>query len=294
MARALRRPESYVGNLREVVGATVCVALYPFGLIDAGLDAATGALSGHRHDRAHTDTPVLLLHGYGHNRSGWVFVQRHLRRAGFTRVFTMNYNPLARDVPKLAEELRNRVDAIRAATGAERVHLAGHSLGGILIRYYIHLLGGDQHVGTAITVSSPHAGTLAAHLAFGPTATQLRPDSALLAQLDDAARPSAVRWIAYYSNLDLLVQPAASAMLTHPALHATNILVKDLGHLSILLSPGLGRSIAQQLAAAEGLAGFGSPVTRLEPADQPPLTTSSSTSGRAASGASVGSTPIPG
>ena len=33
-------------------------------------------------------------------------------------------------------------------------------------------------------------------------------------------------------------------MITHPALAATNVLVKDEGHLSILLSPTMARGIA--------------------------------------------------
>jgi len=60
-----------------------------------------------------------------------------------------------------------------------------------------------------------------------------------------------VRWVAYYSNIDVLVQPGRSAMLRHPALNATNVLVKDHGHLSIMLSVGLARSIVDQLETAE-------------------------------------------
>src|SRR5437764_7984666 len=72
------------------------------------------------------------------------------------------------------------------------------------------------------------------------------------------ARPvpaNPVRWIAFYSNLDVLIQPASSAMITHPDLRATNLLVKDLGHLSAMVSPVVSRSIVHQLEAAEGMAG---------------------------------------
>jgi pimeloyl-ACP methyl ester carboxylesterase len=198
-------------------------------------------------------TPVLLVHGYGHNSSGWIFLHRHLKKAGFERVFSMDYGPLCHDIPAQALALARRVELIRATTGVDRVHLVGHSLGGILIRYYVQLLGGDERVETAITVASPHEGTLAAHMGLGTTIPQLQPGSWVVEALRDTARRSRVRWVAYYSNLDLLVQPTTSAMLRPPALGATNVLVQDHGHLSLLLSPAVGRSIAHYLAVAEGL-----------------------------------------
>jgi len=72
-------------------------------------------------------------------------------------------------------------------------------------------------------------------------------------QLAAGTRPTKVRWIAYYSNLDLLVQPGRSAMLSDPVLNATNVLIKDVGHLSIMLAPSLTRSVVEQLETAVAL-----------------------------------------
>lgn len=94
--------------------------------------------------------------------------------------------------------------------------------------------------------------------------------------LRHSARPLPTRFVAYYTNLDVIV-PARRAMILEPELRATNILVKDHGHLSIMLSRRLGHSIVDQLGAAEGLPGYGSPVAALrgsgrehpgEPGDQ--------------------------
>jgi triacylglycerol lipase len=57
-----------------------------------------------------------------------------------------------------------------------------------------------------------------------------------------------VRFISFYSNLDSLVLPAANAKITEPALRARNVLVKDLGHLSLLISRPIIRTIAEALA----------------------------------------------
>ena len=93
---------------------------------------------------------------------------------------------------------------------------------------------------------------------------QLRPDSQVMTELRRSSRPLSTRFVAYYSNLDLLV-PARRAMILEPDLEATNILVKDQGHLSIMFSRRLAQSVVDQLAAAEGLPGYGTPVSGIGP-----------------------------
>ena len=246
LTTALRRPQTYVGVAREAASAARCLALYPAGLAEAALRSGTP-----RGDRTH-DTPVLLVHGYGHNRSGWFLLDRTLRKAGFTSVHTMNYVAWGREgVPELAARLAQRVDEIRRLTGAEKVHVVGHSMGGVLLRYYVQELGGDRSVDTAVTIASPHEGTVVAMFGAGAGARDLRPGSRVMRRLAAGVRRSDVRWVAFYSNLDALIQPAASAMLRHPALRATNILVKDQGHLTIMMAPVVAQSVVAQLEAAE-------------------------------------------
>jgi pimeloyl-ACP methyl ester carboxylesterase len=247
---ALRRRETYLGYAREAISFAKCAARYPLGLVEAGIRA--GRPSG----EAALDTPVLLVHGFGHNRSGWFVLSQHLRDAGFTSVHTMNYDPFRYDVPELAAALRDRVDLLRDITGSDRVHVVGHSLGGILLRWYVQELGGDEAVATAVTVASPHHGTRLASFMPGRTtriAAELAPGSWLLRRLDRSARPSAVRWFAFYSNLDFFVQPGSSAMITNPALAATNVFVKDVGHLSIMLSSRMASGVVAAIQASADL-----------------------------------------
>ena len=248
---ALLRPETYVGCAREAVSAVRCAALYPLGLAEAAL--STGRPRG---DETH-DTPVLLVHGYGHNRSGWFLLERTLRRAGFSSVHTMNYVAFGKEgVPELAARLADRVQEIRRVTGAAKVHVVGHSMGGVLLRWYVQELGGGRYVDTAVTIASPHEGTVAALVGVGAGARDLRPSSRVMRRLAASAeRAAGVRWIAFYSNIDVLVQPAPSAMLRHPAFKATNILVKDQGHLAIMMAPVVATSVVAQLEAAETGAG---------------------------------------
>lgn len=264
MAHAARRPATYAGHLKELTSTIVTAGVYPFGFRDPGFEADP------RFDDSPVTTPVLLVHGYGANKSNWLFVKRYLLQAGFERVHALNYNPLAADIPALAEQCAERADQVRSHFGTDRIHIIGHSLGGIIARYavQVHRLEG---VDVCVSVASPHGGVrMARHgspiATLSPFASgvQLRPDSSVMTLLRHSAQPGSTRWVAYYSNLDLIV-PARRAMIVEPELEATNILVKDTGHLSIMLSRRLSSSIVDQLGAAEGLASYGTPVRALTP-----------------------------
>ena len=100
------------------------------------------------------------------------------------------------------------MELLRAITGSEKVHVVGHSLGGVLLRWYVQELGGDDTVDTAVTIASPHEGTELARLVVGPApAPSARSPRARgsCAAWPAAPGPCRVRWIAYYSNLDVLV-----------------------------------------------------------------------------------------
>ena len=230
LTTALSRPASYVGGVREVTSLARCAVRFPFGLGEAAMK-----MSSPSGDTLH-DTPVLLVHGFGHNRSGWTRLEQRLARRGFGCVYSVNYNPFRHDVPEIASELGTQIERVRDATGAASVNVVGHSLGGVLLRWYVQELGGDEVVDTAITVASPHEGTRAALFGRNRTAHELRPGSWLMRRLADGARPMDVQWVALYSNLDVLVQPASSAMLRDPVLEARNVLVKDRGHIAIMAS----------------------------------------------------------
>lgn len=263
-ARTLLRPTAWTGAAREVALAALHLATYPSGLVDQPL-----APEIHRPVRrveAHPSllsaperaiTPVVLVHGWVHNRSAFIWMTRALRRAGFRHVVGLNYNPLRHGVPELADLLAAEVDDILALTGAERCMIVAHSMGGVIARYYVQVLGGHHRVDTVVTLGTPHRGTYTAHLGIGPAARQLLPRSPLMRRLEETARPSAVRWIAYYSDLDLLVTPAVNVKLVHPALAATNVRARDTGHLSLLLSAEVLRSVVNNLAHRPSLTRVG-------------------------------------
>lgn len=254
-AKTFLRPAAYTGVGRELALTAAHVALYPFGVARAKPHADTSVPlpSRPRHpalraNPAIADIPVVLVHGYVHNRSAFVALTRQLRRAGFRYIHGLNYNPLRHDTPELAEMLSVEVDRVRDTTGAEQVMLVGHSMGGIVARFYTQELAAPGTVNTVITLASPHRGTYASYLAPGPASRDLRPGSRLIRQLQEGARPSNTRWLAYWSDLDPFVTPAVHAKLSHPALNATNIRLRDTGHLSLLMSREVTGDVVDHLA----------------------------------------------
>lgn len=251
--RALVRPAAYVGAAREVALGALSVASYPLGVAPVALRrppvlpvppprAGRPVL-----DPAVAEVPVVLVHGWFHNRSAFLVMGRALRRAGFRTVHSLNCNPLA-DLRASAARLADEVASVLERTGAERCAIVGHSAGGLVARSFVSEGGGEDLVDTLLTLGTPHRGTYASYLGIGPAAAQMRPGSAFLAGVDAAARPSRVRYVACWSDLDLLVTPAAHGRLLHPALQAANVQLHDTGHLSLLVSGEALRTVVAWLS----------------------------------------------
>jgi triacylglycerol lipase len=242
-ARALFTPGGVRGVLVESVWISAHLAIYPWGLLRERHDPSERyALEGLGpterglavRDVEAAGTPILLVHGMVDNRAIFTVLKRRLRKRGFGRVLTINYSPVTNDIRQAARDLAVEVEAVIAETGFERIHVVGHSLGGLIARYYVQRLGGDERVHTLVTLGSPHQGTLTAHLLPVHLCRQLRPGSDLFSEL---ASPGTcrTRFVAYWSDLDQLIIPHESGRLEHPDLSARNVRVHGVGHMSLPL-----------------------------------------------------------
>ena len=200
--------------------------------------------------------PVVLVHGLVDNRSVFSVMRRGLRKRGFAQICTWNYSPLLSDVARGAAELGERIDQICEQTGHERVHVVGHSLGGLIARYYVQRQGGDRRVESLVTLGTPHHGSILAHVLPTPLVRQLRPGSPLIQELAAPAPGCRTRVTAVYSDLDQMVVPSAAGRCDHPDLRARNVLVRGVGHMSLPIHRGVVDEVAATLAglrpAAEG------------------------------------------
>ena len=152
------------------------------------------------------------------NASIFALLRRNLVRRGFGRVVTLNYSPLTMDVRTAARRLAEAVEDVVATTGYHRIHLVGHSLGGLVARYYVQRLGGDARVHTLVTLGTPHTGTVPAYFLPVRLGRQLRPGSDLMAELAGPAPGCRTRFLAFWSDLDQMMIPKTAARLEHPDL----------------------------------------------------------------------------
>jgi pimeloyl-ACP methyl ester carboxylesterase len=255
--RAICSPAGVAGIALEAAWLATHIASYPFGLKrekrrETDRYTLTGLPPVQRgllvSDVEAAGTPILLLHGMVDNRSIFALLRRGLRRRGFGQIVAINYSVLTTDIPSAARRLAGHVEQLCAETGYERVHIVGHSLGGLIARYYVQRMGGDARVHTLVCLGTPHKGTYAARLVPRRIAGQLRPDSAVIAELARPARQCRTRFISVWSDLDQLIVPKQSARIDHPDLHAHNMLVRGLGHLSLPVDGRVVHAICMTLA----------------------------------------------
>jgi triacylglycerol lipase len=259
--RGLRRatnPSVIRGSAIEVAWTATHVVTYPLGVLEEqvrhpeerlnleGLDPIKrGLIIG---DVENAGTPIILIHGVVDNRSVFTMLKRGLRRRGFGRIITVNYSPLTDDVRVVAERLEALVEALCIETGYERVHVIGHSMGGLVARYFVQRMGGDSRVHTLVTLGTPHQGTAAAKLVPHPVARQMRPSSDILAELAAPAPGCRTRFVAIWSDLDQLIIPRSNARIDHTDLNARNVFVPCVGHNSLPVDGRVVHEICTTLA----------------------------------------------
>ncbi|MEU3334304.1 esterase/lipase family protein [Streptomyces sp. NPDC002144] len=194
--------------------------------------------------------PVVLLHGFIDNRSVFLLLRRSLIQHGRQQIESLNYSPLTCDIRTAAELLGRHIEEICERTGSTQVDVVGHSLGGLIARYYVQRLGGDLRVRTLVTLGTPHSGTRVAPLANAhPIVRQMRPGSELLEELTRPAPGCRTHFVSFWSDLDHLMDPLESACIDHPDLLAENVRVSGIGHLALPVHPAVATGIRQALDA---------------------------------------------
>ncbi|MGW7419986.1 esterase/lipase family protein [Streptomyces sp. NPDC054813] len=195
-----------------------------------------------------TAPPVVLLHGFIDNRSVFVLLRRTLAQHGGQRIESLNYSPLTCDIRTAAGLLGRHIEEICQRTGSRRVDIVGHSLGGLIARYYVQRLGGDYRVRTLVTLGTPHSGTRVVPLADAhPIVRQMRPGSEVIEELTRPAPGCRTRFVSFWSDLDSLMEPVETARIDHPDLMATNVQVTGIGHLALPVHPAVATGIRQAL-----------------------------------------------
>jgi triacylglycerol esterase/lipase EstA (alpha/beta hydrolase family) len=238
----------------EIVTLTGHVLRYPTGIFQERVaqSIVSGGGDAQREPRLPVagldQPPVLLLHGFVDNRSVFAPMQRSLRQHGWMHVQALNYSPLTCDVRTAATLLSRHVERICEQSGHRHVDIVGHSLGGLIARYYVQRLSGDARVRTLVTLGTPHAGTTAVPLLNPhPIVRQMRPGSDLMDELAKSASHCRTRFVAFWSDLDEMMIPVETARLDHPDLIKENVQISGMGHLTMPAHGSIAAAIRQAL-----------------------------------------------
>lgn len=190
--------------------------------------------------------PVLLIHGYFCNRALWRPMAARLVAAGHA-VDAVDLEPPFASIDDYAPRIARAVEALRERTGAARVALVGHSMGGLAARAYLRARG-DDAIACVVTLGTPHRGTVHATLGRGRNVRQMRRDSDWLHALAADEPPQRLaKFTVVLSWQDNIVAP--QAIQTLPG--ARTVMLHGLGHVSLAYDSRVAGIVLEALAAAE-------------------------------------------
>jgi triacylglycerol lipase len=176
--------------------------------------------------------PILFVHGYTSNASAWDTMKSRFIADGWhsNHLFAYTFSSTQSNAT-VAQAVAQRVNEIRAATGAAKVDIITHSMGGLSSRYYLKNLGGTAYVDDWVSLGGPNHGTTWAYgcFFFSPC-NQMLPGSSFLNQLNSGDEtPGAVNYGTWWSPCDELINPDTSTILSG----ATNTQTSCMGHSAL-------------------------------------------------------------
>jgi triacylglycerol lipase len=187
--------------------------------------------------------PVVFVHGWAGASWNWSDMKEDFQRDGWPadRLFSWGYRSTQSNVTT-ANELASFVAQVRAQTGAEKVDIVTHSMGGLSSRWYLKFLGGTQFVDDWVSIGGPNHGTLASYFCdlFIVSCEEMNYNSSVLTQLNNGDEtPGAVNYGTFWSWCDEIINPDGSVKLDG----AINTNVGCIGHLSLLISDSVSQRV---------------------------------------------------
>lgn len=213
--------------------------------------------------------PVLLLPGFMSTRRGLTVLERRLRREGYL-VFSLNLGGLfntfnTRSIEELALHVRDKVEKLYQRYDLGPMAIVAHSKGGLVARYYVKRLGGDERCCTVVTLGTPHNGTPAAYLGlpffglFAPSIWELMPMSPFIARLREGPFPEHVRLASIWSDADRIAPGTAAKVRESGRDDILNFNMRNLAHHEFIFRKKAFEVIREQLRV-----GFDAALAKIE------------------------------
>jgi triacylglycerol lipase len=158
-----------------------------------------------------------------------------------TSTFTYAPGPC---VQSIAERL---AEIVRGLPEDVRIHLIGHSVGGIVSRWFVQELGGDPRVVQTISIGSPFHGTTKARLFPAPIGRDIMPGSALLARLS-TGRLNGVPHLSIAGSDDQVVPTGAMFPL------GEGLMIDGCGHNGLVYHPTTLSTVLRRIRTVQAAA----------------------------------------
>ena len=193
------------------------------------------------------DDLVVLLHGLFATAGAMAYLRGHIE--GRTRARTASFSFLpASDVRRLADRLAHFLSGVPAGV---RIHLLGHSLGGVVARYYVQVSPTDPRVVQTISLAAPFGGSRVAELVPRWLAGELDRGSPILELIERCWSTGArVPHTSFVASHDQWVVPADSAAYAHGEV----VRMDARGHNTLLFDEAVAERIVACIERAQAAA----------------------------------------
>ncbi|MFE9707419.1 esterase/lipase family protein [Streptomyces sp. NPDC005930] len=236
---------------RRLLGVLAAAAVV-FGLFSsapaAGAVTPAGTSAGTAAQPLSTSTPVVFVHGYTGSAANWVTAMSVFRLNGWSSsdLFAYEYDSYGDNVTN-ARGLATFVDNVKARTGASKVAIVNHSMGGLVSQYYLKVLGGNSSVSHLASIAGAnHGTTYAGACLIYTTCRQMYPGSSFIAQITSGDEtPGSTEYATWYSACDGIILPYTSTRLSG----ATNNNVLCQTHIGYLADTVVLGQIARFVAS---------------------------------------------
>ncbi|MYY04457.1 MULTISPECIES: alpha/beta fold hydrolase [unclassified Streptomyces] len=163
-----------------------------------------------------TSTPVVFVHGYTGSASNWVTAMSVFRLNGWSssNLFAYEYNSYGNNITN-AQGLATFVNDVKSRTGASKVAIVNHSMGGLVSQYYLKVLGGNTSVSHLASIAGAnHGTTYAGACLIYTTCQQMYPGSSFISQITSGDEtPGDTKYATWYSACDGIILPYTSTRL---------------------------------------------------------------------------------
>jgi triacylglycerol lipase len=178
--------------------------------------------------------PIVFVHGWNSSASTWNTMIGRFQAAGYSSnsllAFTYNSN---QSNATIANQVRDAVNTLRSRTGAAKVDVVTHSMGGLSSRYYLKNLGGTAFVDDWVSLAGPNHGTNTAWACyvFSAGCRDMVGGSGFLNALNSGDEtPGSTNYGTFWSNSDDIINPDSSVLLSG----ATNTFAGSIEHSDFL------------------------------------------------------------